>query len=303
MSIATIVKAYLRTWAEWYVHIVLVVCRTSRAWWTALSPNSPVMISTAKYNTFGQLLTLYQPNGPVSKTIATRPAILMVHGGAWTLGIGSRFDFASHCLYLVRQGYTVATVSYRLLPKHPYPAAYNDLCDAVGWLSHSLGKPVLLMGHSAGGHLSLLVGLRDTQLSIAGVVSLSAPTDLSALLPVIEVEKRMFLRGTRPEDASPAFYAQSLLGQPCDGLPPFYIFHGDRDVVVPLSQAQAFVDLLRSAGARVHFHVMEGVGHWFPFVSENNLGVVDAVLEEIFSTIFPSPSILHLEAPLNISLL
>jgi hypothetical protein len=67
--------------------------------------------------------------------------------------------------------------------------------------------------------------LRNTHLHLAGVVSLSAPTDLSTLLPVIEVEKRLFLRGTKAEEVSPSFYAQSLLGQSCEGLPPFYILH------------------------------------------------------------------------------
>jgi acetyl esterase/lipase len=253
------------------------------------------MISTAKYNAFGQLLTLYRPNGPISKTIASRPTILMVHGGAWTIGIGSRHDFSSHCLYLARQGYTVASISYRLLPKHSHPAAYNDVVDAITWLAEKTRKPVLLMGHSAGGHLCLLVGLQEANLPIAGVVSLSAPTDLSETLPVIELEKRMFLRGITPKEVSPVLLARALAENPLSSLPPFMIFHGDRDIVVPITQAYALFEALRTVGAKVNFHLMEGVGHWFPFVSETNFGVVDTTMEEIMATVFPPNPILAIK--------
>ena len=104
MSLSSIVRAYLRTWAEWYIHMVLVVCRTAKAAWHLVSPASAISIQTATYNEHGQLLVVYKPNGTVPAAIAKRPVLLLVHGGAWTVGIGSRFDFASHCMYLVRQG-------------------------------------------------------------------------------------------------------------------------------------------------------------------------------------------------------
>jgi len=51
--------------------------------------------------------------------------------------------------------------------------------------------------------------------------------------------------------------------------PPFLIFHGDADPVVPLQQSEVFVDALEKAGADVDFHIKPGGGHpWLTIPQE-----------------------------------
>lgn len=42
---------------------------------------------------------------------------------------------------------------------------------------------------------------------------------------------------------------------------PIWVFHGDADTVVPISESQKMVDALRTAGSKVRFTVYPGVGH------------------------------------------
>ncbi len=62
------------------------------------------------------------------------------------------------------QGCITATVSYRLLRDSIYPAAVEDVTDAVEWLSENgenFGYDtdrIALVGGSAGAHLAMLAG-------------------------------------------------------------------------------------------------------------------------------------------------
>ncbi|MCW5805091.1 MAG: alpha/beta hydrolase [Deltaproteobacteria bacterium] len=85
------------------------------------------------------------------------PTILYVHGGAFHLL--SKDTHWLMGLVFARYGYLVANISYRLAPKHPYPAAIEDTCTAYRWLAKHLedlgGDParVAVAGESAGGNL------------------------------------------------------------------------------------------------------------------------------------------------------
>lgn len=98
-------------------------------------------------------LDVYRPRGVQGPT----PIIFYVHGGA--------FRFMSkdtHWLFGLRfaaAGYTVFSINYRLAPKHPYPAAIEDVCRAYDWVvknAHAHGGDVsrlALAGESAGANL------------------------------------------------------------------------------------------------------------------------------------------------------
>ena len=80
-----------------------------------------------------------------------------VHGGAFHLL--SKDTHWLMGLVFARFGYLVVNISYRLAPKHPYPAAIEDTCDAYRWLAQRVaalgGDPdrVVVAGESAGGNL------------------------------------------------------------------------------------------------------------------------------------------------------
>ncbi|MBC7172982.1 MAG: alpha/beta hydrolase, partial [Polyangiaceae bacterium] len=113
---------------------------------------------------------------------AARPLVVMIHGGSWQSG--DRRQLVAMARRLAHDGYAVASIDYALAPRHPFPAALDDVRNAVDWLrerAHALGVDpdrIVLYGRSAGGHLALLAAYRWKASFVRGVVSLYGPTDL-----------------------------------------------------------------------------------------------------------------------------
>ena len=90
----------------------------------------------------------------------SRPVLIFVHGGAFIAGNkrgpnGSPF-YDNIMLWAVKNGFVGVNMTYRLAPASPWPAAAEDVGQAVQWVSANIaahgGDParVFLMGHSAG---------------------------------------------------------------------------------------------------------------------------------------------------------
>ena len=110
----------------------------------------------------GLQLDLYLP---AKRTAAARPAIVLVHGGGWRSGV--RANLAPMAIRMAQRGYAAATVSYRLSPEAPYPAAIHDVKAALRWVrSHAAqygidpGR-IAVGGGSAGGQIASLAGVSD----------------------------------------------------------------------------------------------------------------------------------------------
>jgi acetyl esterase len=85
------------------------------------------------------------------------PVVFYVHGGAFS--ILSKDTHWLMGLVFARFGYLVVNISYRLAPRHPFPAAIEDACAAWSWLAEhgalhgaDLSR-VAVAGESAGGNL------------------------------------------------------------------------------------------------------------------------------------------------------
>jgi acetyl esterase/lipase len=94
------------------------------------------------------------------------PAIVVIHGGGWTGGKRqSMTDFAKQ---VAAHGYVAPTISYRLAPKHRFPAQIEDVKCAVRYLrAHAKElnvdpQRVGAAGISAGAHLSMMLGAMDS---------------------------------------------------------------------------------------------------------------------------------------------
>jgi acetyl esterase/lipase len=96
----------------------------------------------------------------------TRPAVIWVHGGALIMGHRGQIDPAL-LGQLLKAGYVVVSIDYRLAPETKLPAILEDLGDACRWvrekgpgLFHIDPKRIAVMGGSAGGYLALAAGSR-----------------------------------------------------------------------------------------------------------------------------------------------
>jgi acetyl esterase/lipase len=106
------------------------------------------------------LARIYRPRGTPS---ALLPAIVDVHGGAWSRGdhtVGALHDHG-----LAACGLVVACLGFRQGPDHKHPAAAADVAAGVRWVrAHAQrlgvdGTRVGLVGASSGGQLALLVAV------------------------------------------------------------------------------------------------------------------------------------------------
>ena len=95
-----------------------------------------------------------------------RPAIIWIHGGA--LIFGTRNWLSSEQLeQYMNAGYNVVSIDYRLAPETKLASIINDLEDAYAWV-RSKGPAlfnidpdrITVVGHSAGGYLTLMAGFR-----------------------------------------------------------------------------------------------------------------------------------------------
>ena len=100
------------------------------------------------------LLDLYRPKDAEGKL----PVLLNIHGGAWVYG--DKKVYAPYCMYLATQGFAVVNASYRLAPKHTFPAPLEDVGAMVEWVvdhAEEYGLDVsnlFFVGASAGAHLA-----------------------------------------------------------------------------------------------------------------------------------------------------
>lgn len=99
------------------------------------------------------------------------PVFLWFHGGGWAVGdIGANADLCA--LICQRASCVVVSVGYRLAPENPFPAAFDDVVDALKWVHSPAGveelginpNSIALGGISAGGQLAASLSLKASTL-------------------------------------------------------------------------------------------------------------------------------------------
>jgi acetyl esterase/lipase len=103
---------------------------------------------------------VYRPAGG-----ATCPAVLWLHGGALIFGDRSAISPGQLPLYL-EAGFAIVAADYRLAPEAKVEAIIEDLRDAYAWVRQTgpaaFGidpSRIAVVGHSAGGYLTLISGV------------------------------------------------------------------------------------------------------------------------------------------------
>jgi acetyl esterase/lipase len=194
-----------------------------------------------------------------------RPAIVLFHGGGWTIGEPAwAFARAKH---FAERGMVAVAAQYRLSDqKETTPhEAMADARAVIRWVrmhADSLGidpKRVVAYGWSAGGHLAASAAIFDPDASKDEVSA--SPDALVLVSPAVSLIKdgwlqRLLMGRGNASDISPDEHVRT-------GLPPTLILQGDVDTVTPLSGAKRFCERMRAAGNVCELHVYEGFGHLF----------------------------------------
>jgi acetyl esterase/lipase len=141
-----------------------------------------------------------------------------------------------------------------------WPGTAFAVRDAVGAaLSEAAGRPVVLVGHSAGGHLALWAA-REQQ-RVSAVVSLAGVCDLQAAAQAHLGDGAVLeLFGGR-EPSRALYRASSPMARLPLGVPALLI-HGDVDDRVPIEQSRTFLAAARTAGDDCELVELAGGGHF-----------------------------------------
>ena len=186
------------------------------------------------------------------------PVLVFVHGGGWEDGDKKLYKFIGESF--AREGYDVVVPNYRLHPESVYPDPVTDTALAAAWTVEAFGRPVVLMGHSAGGYNVLQTvfakaisegqGL-DVCTNVAGVVALAPPTGAYELKeePYISVFPGRFLGDDAPLNRAKAGEVE---------VPRILFIHGDADTTVGPKNSTELGTIL---GPRAQVALYEGRGH------------------------------------------
>lgn len=236
------------------------------------------------------------------KEKANGAAIVWVVSGGWFSAheaIGPPFieEF-------LRRGYTVFAVVHGSQPRYTIPEILVDMNRAVRFIRshaseyHIDPDRIGITGASAGGHLSLMQGTagdkgdsaaRDpidrASSRVQAVACFFPPTDfLNYGKPGENAIGRGILKGFKPpfdfheQDATTKVFRPitdeariTEIGRRISPVnhvsaddPPTLIFHGDADQLVPIQQAELFLDQFKKAGGKGKLVVKKGASHGWP---------------------------------------
>ena len=116
--------------------------------------------------------------------VAARGLLVFVHGGYW-LQFG-RGDWSHLAGGALARGWAVAMPSYTHAPAARIADITDEVARAVRTAAALVAGPVVVTGHSAGGHLAARMGCADTGVAVDGRVRRVVPiSPLSDLEPLI----------------------------------------------------------------------------------------------------------------------
>ncbi|MDW3212803.1 MAG: alpha/beta hydrolase [Ilumatobacteraceae bacterium] len=204
------------------------------------------------------------------------PVVVYVHGGGWTGG-GPQRQGRDMYHTLALDGWATLAIRYPFTPQVTVLDQIAAVRDAVTWArTHGpdhgvVPTMVVLAGGSAGAHLATMAALTpadDTQ-RVAGIVGLYGIYDMAnrhGQRAHWDMIRRDVMRASVAE-APQRYDAVSPLVQRLSAAPPMLIVHGTRDTLVPIGEAEQFVEALRSAGRPVDFVPVVGAQHAFDAVT------------------------------------
>ena len=231
-----------------------------------------------------QIVDIYVPAGK-----GPHPLVLYIHGGGWMGGhtrqSGAFDNFPKMLAAFAAEGFTVASVEYRLSGEATFPAQAKDIFAALRFLRQNAAQyhidpsRVGVFGGSAGGHLAALTGLACTDGKIDATLDPASANDGCvqataawygihdfATMPRItqkdSAEQRLL--GCKDSTCTPeAIRTASPISYVDVKDAPVLLLHGVDDKVVPVGQSQQLEAALKAAGVPVSATYYPGIDHSF----------------------------------------
>jgi acetyl esterase/lipase len=182
------------------------------------------------------------------------PAVLFIHGGYWQALDKST---SSHLARGANErGLTVAVPSYTLAPTAKLADIVSDIEAAANFVMRRTGCPLVVSGHSAGGHLAACLMARPNALEmpVRAAMPISGLFDLPPLVPT-SINKALGLTVEEAHRMSPLEWDPPTSGQ-------LIAVVGGAESSEFLRQSHTIVERWRQAGVATWYHEVPGAHHF-----------------------------------------
>jgi ankyrin repeat protein/acetyl esterase/lipase len=273
-----------------------------RVWTGSSNKDTPWVIKDIEYARVGESALLLDLHMPLK--VPDSKLLLWLHGGAWRSGSKQDMPLGA----LVKAGFTVASVDYRLSPVAPFPAQVHDIKAAIRFLSALAPRyeyqtdRVAIAGASAGAHLAALVGTSNGNRELEGtigdhldqssdvhaIVAYYGPTNLTTILQQstahgldVRVPALQLLLGGQPEEKLELAKLASPVNHVDATDPALLLIHGDQDPQVPINQSHELHAKYKQFELPVRFEVVHGGAHGGTrFYDDELLNIVQGFVDD-----------------------
>lgn len=206
---------------------------------------------------------------------ANGAAVLYMVSGGWVSRWAEPETRTQQFKALLDAGITVIPVHHGSAPRFKVPEAHADVKRALRHVSLNAASygvdpaRIGVFGGSAGGHLSLMLGLNGDDgdpaatdpvlrgpARIKAVVAYYPPVDLRQMAGPSERFPALDFPKDQAAAISPILFVDAKD-------PPTLIVHGDADELVPLASGQSIHNALKAAGVKTDLVVIKGGDHGF----------------------------------------
>ncbi|WP_332368882.1 alpha/beta hydrolase [Spirosoma telluris] len=226
------------------------------------------------------------------------PVVICIYGSAWRSNSWKANTFIEGPgQALLSKGFAVVSINYRSSADAPFPAQIQDVKAAIRYVRSNARQFGLddsfisVTGWSSGGHLAAMAGttngtqktnVNGLEVDIEGslgkftnasshvnaVIDWFGPTDFlimdscGSTMPHNDAKspESILVGGPIQENKDKCALANPINYIQKDN-PPFLIFHGDKDPLVPLCQSEKLHEKQRAAGAKSELVIVPGGGH------------------------------------------
>ncbi|MHA1524769.1 MAG: alpha/beta hydrolase [Alphaproteobacteria bacterium] len=208
------------------------------------------------------------------------PVAMFIHGGYWFTFDGR--SFSQMAKGLIAHGIPVAVISYRLCPTVQISQIIDDVTQCCLWLHRRYARPVLPVGHSAGGHLAAALLATDWAAKDPGAsldmvdaaVSISGLFDLTPMLKIPMNDNLKLTAATAPI-VSPLFWPAPVGSW-------LQCFVGADESDEFHRQSERIVEIWGEAGTSTNLNRLAGANH---FTSLDPLTDPDSEMVEIIAAL------------------
>lgn len=204
-------------------------------------------------------IRIYKPKGRMMK-----PTLIYVHGACWVAGSLDSHD--EICRYLSKQSnVNVIAINYRLAPENKYPAAHNDVYDAIEWIwnhANELGLDTgkfAIAGESTGAYFTASTTLKSRD-------NKDGPKFSFQLLVYAALDgggsswtecKNLYFNNNNKDIRSE--YGSPIWSEDLSGLPPTFNIFGQYEI--SRAEEELFIRKLKDEGVYTKSYMNVGVGH------------------------------------------